>query len=126
MDDIAVSDEPPLVEQELLIRLFNQKRYAEAESIARNMVTVYTNSAFSFKILGAILVSTQRHEDALPILLYANQLAPNDAECLNTLGSALQPLRRLDEALLCFQPYQKPRTLFYIRRIFQRHYLRLL
>lgn len=103
MEPVTVSLEPPLSEQQQLIVLFNQKRYTEAETIARNMVTVYANSAFSLKILGAILVSTQRHEEALPILLYANQLSPNDAECLNTLGSALQPLRRLDEALICFQ-----------------------
>ncbi|EGV30539.1 Tetratricopeptide TPR_2 repeat-containing protein [Thiorhodococcus drewsii AZ1] len=112
--DIVLSDDgarlkkhkplsPSLSEEDAVIRLFNQGCYVEAEIAAHQLVNLYPRAMFGWKILGTTLVKLNRHEDALPHLLAANRLAPGDAECINALGSALQHLGRLSEALGCFQ-----------------------
>jgi len=94
---------PTRSEQDALIELFNQGRYAEAEALARGLTEQYPEAMFGWKSLGTILVKSNRHEAALPPLLEANRLAPGNAECINSLGNALQNLGRLEEALDCFK-----------------------
>lgn len=102
MNNVKISNHPPLENQKKVVDLFNQKRYQEAETAAQKITNIYSKSGFGWKILGAIFFCTQRYEEALSALLQANQLSPNDAECLNTLGLALQALDRINDALICF------------------------
>jgi predicted O-linked N-acetylglucosamine transferase (SPINDLY family) len=94
---------PTPSEQDAVIGLFNQGRYLEAEAAARRLTENYPEAMFGWKILGTSLVKSNQHEAAFPLLLEANRIAPGDAECINSLGSALQHLGRLEEALACFE-----------------------
>ncbi|SDY31273.1 Predicted O-linked N-acetylglucosamine transferase, SPINDLY family [Allochromatium warmingii] len=94
---------PSLSQQDLIINLFNQEQYDKAESTARQIIETYPKDKLAWKILGAILVKTNRFQEALTILLEANRIAPNDSVCINSLGSALHNLKRFKEALKCFR-----------------------
>ncbi|ADC62872.1 O-linked N-acetylglucosamine transferase, SPINDLY family protein [Allochromatium vinosum] len=81
-----------------LLALFEQGRHADAEIKARLWTENYPHDAFGWKILGAILTTTQRHQEAVSVLKTALKLSPEDAECLNTLGAALEDEGRMEEA----------------------------
>jgi protein O-GlcNAc transferase len=81
-----------------LLALFEQGRHADAETKARLWTEDYPHDVFGWKILGAILTTTQRHQEAVSVLETALMLSPEDAECLNTLGTALEDGGRPEEA----------------------------
>lgn len=87
---------------DILLALFEQGRYAEAEIRARLWTERDPSNAFAWKMLGAILATTQRHQEAVPILRQALALAPADAEALNALGAALEDCGRLEDAGACY------------------------
>ncbi|MFD2112986.1 tetratricopeptide repeat protein [Thiorhodococcus fuscus] len=104
--DLARSRKPtPSIssEQKAVLRHFEQGDYAKAEAGARRLTKRDPQALFGWKILGAIHMQSKRYQEALPILLEANRLAPDDDACIGTLGSALQHLGRLGEALACFE-----------------------
>nr|WP_274605646.1 tetratricopeptide repeat protein [Allochromatium vinosum] len=75
----------------------------DAEIEARGLSERYPESAFGWKAWGSVLVKLNRHHDALPKLLEARRLAPEDSDALNTLGTALQRLGQHREARDCFE-----------------------
>ncbi|MCK7578321.1 MAG: tetratricopeptide repeat protein [Chromatiales bacterium] len=83
---------------DILLALFDQGRYTEAEIRARLWTEQHVDDAFGWKILGAILTTVQRHQEAVSSLRKALDLAPEDAECLNALGAAFEDCGRLEEA----------------------------
>lgn len=86
-----------------MIALFDQGRYLEAEIAARALTERHPASNFGWKAWGSVLVRQNRHAEALPKLLEARRLAPEDSDCLNTLGTALQKLGHQREAQECFE-----------------------
>ena len=86
----------------ILLALFEQNRYAEAEIRARLWTELAPADAFGWKMLGAILAAMQRHQEAVSSLKKALELAPEDAECLNALGAALEDWGRPEEAGVCY------------------------
>jgi predicted O-linked N-acetylglucosamine transferase (SPINDLY family) len=94
---------PTKSEQQAVIRHIDQGSYVKAEAAARRLIKRYPLGPFGWKMRGVALVKAKRYQDALPILLEANRLAANDDECIDALGSALQHLDRLEEALVCFE-----------------------
>ena len=70
--------------------------------MAREFSERHPTSAFGWKAWGSVLVKLNRHHEALPKLLEARHLDPEDSDCLNTLGTALQRLGHHREAHDCF------------------------
>ena len=87
---------------DILLALFAQGCYAEAEVRARLWTEIDPADAFGWKMLGAILAAMQRHQEAVSSLKKALEFAPEDAECLNALGTALEDWGRLEEAGVCY------------------------
>ncbi|MTW20638.1 tetratricopeptide repeat protein [Allochromatium palmeri] len=85
-------------EADALLALFEQRRYAEAETQVRQWIERHPSDAFGWKLLGAILQQSRRNQEAAAALEQALRLDSQDSESLNTLGAALQDLGRLAEA----------------------------
>ena len=81
-----------------LILLYKNKRFNEAEQMARYITKRFPNHPFSWKVLGITLQQTGRINESLPPIQKSVQLAPRDAEAHCNLGATLQELRRFDEA----------------------------
>jgi predicted Zn-dependent protease len=58
--------------------MMNRGRYAEAETMARNLLGRHPDLGFLWKVYGVALM--RQAKDALPVLQRATQLLPNDAE----------------------------------------------
>jgi len=80
------------------IELFNQKRYVEAETIAKAVAEQAPESPLGWKALGAALSQQNKPSEALPYIVKAVNLWPTDIECLNILGVTLRKLNRLADA----------------------------
>jgi predicted TPR repeat methyltransferase len=95
---VAAPKAPSPQEINVLVSLFNQHRYAEAESLARSMTENFPRDGFGWKMLGAALMQAGRSEDALPHMQKAALLAPGDAGAHSNLSNALINLGRHEEA----------------------------
>ena len=83
--------------------LFQAGRLAEIEERARGMMRRFPSDAFGFSILSSVLLRQGRSELALPHLLRAVALAPDEAGLHGNLGYALSELGRPDEAMASFR-----------------------
>ena len=93
-----VPAEPAPKEMEQLVTLFNQCRYAEAETLALGMTKRYPDHGFGWKALGAVLNLQGKTPESLIPLQKAAVLLPLEAEVHNNLGNSLAGLGRLEEA----------------------------
>ena len=89
---------PSSEEIEHLVTLFNQCRYAEAETLARKITESFPIHGFGWKALGAIRKLQGRSAEALEPMQKAAELLPGDAEAHNNLGITLNEQDRLTEA----------------------------
>ncbi|CAN5232085.1 hypothetical protein BH11PSE11_BH11PSE11_16450 [soil metagenome] len=81
----APSDE----EIKALIALFNQRRFAEAETFAHSFTIAFPQHGFGWKVLGALYQQQGRLQDALAPMRKAAELMPDDAVAHSNLGVAL-------------------------------------
>ena len=89
---------PSSKEMEQLVTLFNQHRYAEAETLALEMTGRYPDHGFGWKVLGAALKQQGNVSDSLIPMQKAAELSPLDADAHSNLGVVLKNLGRLAEA----------------------------
>jgi predicted O-linked N-acetylglucosamine transferase (SPINDLY family) len=87
-----------------LVTLFNTRRYAEMEQLARTLLKKLhgPQAGFIWKALSVAL--KMQGKDALQALQQAARLLPHDAETHNNLGVALREGGKLEQAL---QAYRK-------------------
>ncbi len=78
---------PTETEREQLAFLFNAGRYAELESLTRQLLVSYPGSGFVWMLLGLSLRAQGR--DGLPALRKAAAFSPDDAEIHSNLGNVL-------------------------------------
>ena len=90
--------EPNAYDVRALVAMYNQGRFAEAETLARLMTACYSRHGFGWKVLGAALMSQGRTEDALEPSRKAAELLPTDAEAHSNLGNILRALGRIFES----------------------------
>ncbi len=90
--------EPSPQEINMLVALFNQKRYAEMETLARKMTVRFPNHGLGWKAMGTALLQQGRNEEALVPLQRAAELSQGDAQPHNSLGNTLLKLNRLSAA----------------------------
>ena len=88
-----------------VFELLRQGQFTQAEYCARQLTQYDPQNTLAWKILGTLMMrDSDRASAALPILERARQLAPEDAETLNSLARAYQVLERLDDAIaVCTQ-----------------------
>ena len=90
-------------EIDVLVSLFNQKRYIEAEPLARSMTESFQHYGVGWKVLGVVFQRTGRSAHALAPMQKAAALLPSDAEAHSNLGVALKDLGQLDAAVASYR-----------------------
>ncbi len=90
--------DPPPQALDTLVNLFGQRRYTEAETLARDMTERFPHCGFGWKALGAVFNVQGRTVESLEPLQKAVALLPDDADSYNNLGNTLRELDRLAEA----------------------------
>lgn len=94
----SAEKEPSPQEIDMLVTLFNKKRYAEMETLAREMAARFPGHGIGWKAMGTALVQQGRNEEALVPLRKAAEFSQGDFQPYNNLGNALLKLGRLHEA----------------------------
>ncbi|AFL72918.1 tetratricopeptide repeat protein [Thiocystis violascens] len=92
----------PLARQERVVALLQRGQLVEGETAARKLTKRYPSDAFGWRALGTLLFKRDDYQGALTMLQKALSIDPHHAECLNTLGNALNNLGRAREAIDCF------------------------
>ncbi len=87
----------------MLIHLYSQGQFADAEAVARDMTQRFPKHVLGWKVLGAVLKQTGRVADAVAPMQKAVALAPRDHEAYNNLGVAHKESGRMANAVGCFQ-----------------------
>jgi len=95
---VHTEKEPSPQEINMLVDMFNEKRYAEMETLARKVTVNFPNHGIGWKALGTALVQQGFNEEALVSLQKAVELSQEDFQPYNNLGNALVKLDRLSEA----------------------------
>jgi protein O-GlcNAc transferase len=98
MEPSQQPDEPDRSDMEALVALFDQGRYAEAATLAQASTAKFPLHGFGWKVLGAALKQMGSGVDALPPMLRAAALFPDDVEAHANLGRLFGELGRLEEA----------------------------
>jgi tetratricopeptide (TPR) repeat protein/SAM-dependent methyltransferase len=88
---------------EYLVTLFNQSRFAEAETLARQITERFPHHGFGWKALGAVIKLQGRTAESLVPMQKAAALMSHDAETHNNLGATFHDLGQLDEACVCYR-----------------------
>ncbi|WP_411885823.1 tetratricopeptide repeat protein [Polaromonas sp. YR568] len=94
---------PARPEVEKLVSRYKQKRFAEAEALARSLTQRFPSYGFGWKMLGAMLQVQRGPQDAVLPMRKAVDLLPNDAEAHLNLGAVLKALDQPAEAEVSFQ-----------------------
>ncbi len=81
-----------------LVQLFNERRFAEVEQLAREITESSPGNGLGWKVLGASLLAQGRTLESLEPLRKAAALLPGDAGAYNNLAITLKELGRLAEA----------------------------
>ena len=86
-----------------LINALNNGQLAQAESLAKDLVTKYANTFILHHVLALALDGQQKFADAVASYQNALKLQPNMPDLQFNLGIALTQLNRLDEAANAYQ-----------------------
>jgi tetratricopeptide (TPR) repeat protein len=92
---------PTPAECSQLASLFNARRFAEVEALARSLIAQYSESGLVWKLLGSSL--ELQGKDGLSAFQRATELLPGDAQAHCNLGNALNERGRLDEAVASYR-----------------------
>ncbi|TAK97450.1 MAG: methyltransferase domain-containing protein [Aquabacterium sp.] len=94
---------PSPLEQHIVLTLYAQQQYAEAEKYAQNLAKQYPNSGFGWKYLGLCMRHLNRGDAAMEPLQTAAKLMPGDFEPFFYLGCTHQELGNLEFAEACYR-----------------------
>ena len=81
-----------------LIEHCQNRRFSEAETLAKSITLEFPKHQFAWKVLGVILIQLGKSSEALKFNEAAVSLSPNDPEAHNNLGVTLNNLGKLEEA----------------------------
>lgn len=99
----AAGKAPPDDERAMLVTLYAQGRYADAEAIALDFTRRFPKHVLGWKVLGAVLQQTGRLAESIAPLQKAVAASPRDHEAFNNLGVAHKKLGRLANATGAFE-----------------------
>ncbi len=81
-----------------LLEHYQNRRYDDAEELAKSITKEFPEYQFAWTVLSAVFKQTGRVIDSLTALRKSVKLAPQDAVAHSNLGATLTELGRLDEA----------------------------
>ena len=87
----------------MLLTLFNERRFTEAITLARTMTERFPQHGFGWNALGIALSQIGRNAEALGPMAKAVELLPDDPMIHCNLGKILHDLERLNEAEASFR-----------------------
>ena len=93
------SNNPPQSQIELILKLFNSKKFAEVKKEINKQILKNPNSYILFNILGGVLSEEEQFLQAVENYNKALKIKPDYAEAYNNLGIAFQKLNRVNEAI---------------------------
>ncbi len=79
-----------IAKEQLAITLFDQAKFAEAETLLKELISSGTSSPIVYGKLGCLYLLQTKHKESVPLLKNAIGLNPNASEFHNYLGIALQ------------------------------------
>lgn len=97
--ELPSTGEPPPSQIENLDYLYQQGRYDEAELLARQLVGVYPEHGFAWKILGGTLHALGKLEESLSLQKEITVRRPEDHEAHFNLACEFQQQGLLDDAI---------------------------
>src|SRR5579863_1203751 len=83
--------------------LHNQGRLPEAVALYRQVLTAEPRNSDALHLCGLAMASLGDPQNAVRLIGAAAQLQPNNAAIHTNLGSTLNAMGRLPEALACFE-----------------------
>jgi len=86
-----------------LLKLYTERHYTEATSLAHQMTQRFPLHGFGWKALGTALKQIGRATEALIALKKAAVLIPSDPEVHSNLGAVLRNLVKLDTAVVSYE-----------------------
>ena len=92
---------PLPAEVDVLIALYNARRYAEAETRTRTLLGQHPDFGFGWQLLGGSL--QMQGKDALPAFQTCAQLQPDSAEAQYNLGIALKSAGQFENAVASYR-----------------------
>ncbi len=87
----------------LAVQQLKAGRFAEAETILRQVLAVAPEHPDALHLLGVICSRTGRHELAVQLIAKAIALKPGNVEAHNNLGTALKAQGNLDQAIAAYE-----------------------
>ena len=93
------SKNPPQKQIELILKLFNSKKFTEVKKEINRQIIKNPNSYILFNILGGVLSEQENFLEAIESYEKALKLNPNYPQAFNNFGIALHKLNRMDEAI---------------------------
>ena len=93
------SKNPPQKQIELILKLFNSKKFTEVKKEINRQIIKNPNSYILFNILGGVLSEQENFLEAIVSYEKALKLNPNYPQAFNNFGIALHKLNRMDEAI---------------------------
>ncbi len=98
-----IKNDPHKKNIELILKLFNSKKFTKAKQEIDKQIIYYQNSSILYNILGAILAAENKADQAIESYKKAININSNYAEAYNNLGITLLKLKKLNEAVHCFK-----------------------
>jgi uncharacterized protein (TIGR02466 family) len=97
------SPQPNPAGVQTLINALNNNQLAQAESLAKSLISKHPNAFILYHVLSLSLDGQQKYNEAVNSYKNALKLQPNTPDLLFNLGIALTHLNRLDEAASTYQ-----------------------
>ena len=105
---MSAAPDPDTLAQ-LALQDLQNGQVAAAESKCLQALAVKGRHPRALSVLGVILHSRGRDEDAVRVFNALTQFEPNDARHWENLGAALRPTKRYDSALAAYDEEQRDR-----------------
>lgn len=95
---IRQSEGPAPEKIQELLQSYSAAQYEQATQLAKKLIQQFPDHPLGWKALGAISKQTGQLDAALTYMVRSVEVAPEDFEAHNNLGTTLRELRRIDEA----------------------------
>ena len=103
MSNSTQKTQPPQVDVDQIIGLYNQGQLEQTVSLAESLAKQHPNALILYDILGAAYMGLKNADKTIESYQKALQLNPNHTDAHNNMGMALYDQGRFDEAVESYQ-----------------------
>ena len=101
--NISKNTAPSQAEIKILLELYQNGLYTQAEKIAQSLTKEFPKHQFAWKVLGVLLKHNGKVSESLAVTQKAVALSPKDADVHLNLGIILKDLGRLNDAVISYK-----------------------